>query len=80
MLGCCGVFCALVAVLLGVLYSGVLVSSGSLAWIDEWDPQGRGLRWRGETPWLVPQPWLFTAEDIPRLDDKVIVATGPGFG
>ena len=80
MKGWWGVFCALVAVLLGVLYSGVLVSSGSLAWIDEWDPRGRGLRWRGETPWLVPQPWLFTAEDIPRLDDKVIVVTGANSG
>jgi hypothetical protein len=103
-LGCCAVAAAVLAALVGSLFSGLLVDLGAFQWIDSWDPAGRGLRWRGEsppplsppplspppragerklyrvltprpralgpageTPWLVPKPWLFTAEDIPQV-------------
>ena len=77
---CCSITGALLAVLVGLLYSGVLVRMGVFQWIDDLDPAGRGLRWRGETPWLVPTPWAYSEGQIPQLEGKVIVVTGANSG
>lgn len=76
----CAICVALVAVVLGVVYSGFLAHSGALQWVDTWDPKGRGMRFLGETPWLVPQPWRFNTSDIPDLTGKTIVLTGANSG
>lgn len=62
------------------MYSGVLVHTGALQFIDTSNPGGRGFRWRGETPWLVPKPWRFSTRDIPKLDGQVVVVTGANSG
>lgn len=77
---CCAACAVVLAFLVGSIHSGLLVRMGAFQWIDTWDPAGRGLRWRGETPWITPKPWRFTAEDIPKLDDQVIIVTGANSG
>ena len=73
---CCHACALAAAVLAGLLYSGALLRAGAFQWIDTWDPAGRGLRWRGELPGLVPTPWAFAPEHLPPLAGRLALVTG----
>lgn len=86
-MGCCSlllklsaVLAALLAVLVGLISSGVLVDYGIVQAMDAYQGS-RGTFFKGMNPFLHQgTPWGFTEDQIPNLTDQTIIVTGANVG
>mmetsp|Transcript_113970 Transcript_113970/g.317391 ORF Transcript_113970/g.317391 Transcript_113970/m.317391 type:complete len:380 (-) Transcript_113970:47-1186(-) len=77
---CIATITALIAILIGCVYSGLLSKWGAFALLDDLDV-GRGPVFKGMAPAMhVGTPWGFTLDQMPDLAGQSFVVTGANVG